>query len=194
MGIVSAIGRQLNLSSPENFIQTDAAINFGNSGGALVDANGELVGINTALIGQAVGAEGIGFAIPVSSAKQVMDQIIATGHVVRGWLGADYSAISVSADSGLPSAARGVVVTDVYPGGPAAQGGIQPRDVLLRIGDADILDPNDLRRREAANRPGTVVTVSGLRAGAPFHAEVKLAQRSPVSMQPPAMQPPGKFP
>jgi serine protease DegQ len=194
MGIVSAIGRQLNLSSPENFIQTDAAINFGNSGGALVDAAGELVGINTALIGQAVGAEGIGFAIPVSSAKQVMDQIIATGHVVRGWLGADYSAISVSADSGLPSAARGVVVTDVYPGGPAAQGGIQPRDVLLRIGEADILDPNDLRRREAANRPGTVVTVSGLRAGAPFHTEVKLAQRSPVSMQAPATQPPGKFP
>ncbi len=183
MGIVSAIGRQLNLSSPESFIQTDAAINFGNSGGALVNANGELVGINTALIGQAVGAEGIGFAIPVSSAKQVLDQIVQTGHVVRGWMGADYSTISISADSGLPSAARGVVLTDVFPGGPAAQAGLQPRDVLLSIAGQDILDPTDLRRREAAVKPGTTVDVSGLRAGAPFHANVTLAQRPPTSVQ-----------
>ncbi|HEV7779555.1 MAG TPA: trypsin-like peptidase domain-containing protein [Luteibacter sp.] len=183
MGIVSAIGRQLNLSSPESFIQTDAAINFGNSGGALVNANGELVGINTALIGQAVGAEGIGFAIPVASAKQVLDQIVQTGHVVRGWMGADYTTISISADSGLPSAARGVVLTDVFPGGPAAQAGLQPRDVLLNIAGQDILDPTDLRRREAAVKPGTTVEVSGLRAGAPFHAKVTLAQRPPTSVQ-----------
>ncbi|KZC43241.1 peptidase S1, partial [Rhodanobacter sp. FW510-R12] len=84
MGIVSAIGRQLNSSSAEDFIQTDAAINLGNSGGALVNAEGELVGINTLLIGKAAGAEGIGFAIPVTTAKKVLDQIIATGHVVRG--------------------------------------------------------------------------------------------------------------
>ncbi len=118
MGIVSAIGRQLNLSSLENFIQTDAAINFGNSGGALVNAHGELVGINTSLIGQAVGAEGIGFAIPVQSARDVLDQIVQTGHVVRGWIGADYGAVPVSADSGLPSAARGVVVNEISPAAP----------------------------------------------------------------------------
>ncbi|MDF3980995.1 trypsin-like peptidase domain-containing protein [Luteibacter sp. PPL201] len=177
MGIVSAIGRQLNLSSLENFIQTDAAINFGNSGGALVNAHGELVGINTSLIGQAVGAEGIGFAIPVQSARDVLEQIIRTGHVVRGWIGADYGAVPVSADSGLPSAARGVVVNDVSPGGPAAIAGIQQRDVLLRIGKEDILDPSDLRRHEASLKPGVPVEVSGLRYGAPFSVSVTPVQR-----------------
>lgn len=181
MGIVSAIGRQLNLSSLENFIQTDAAINFGNSGGALVNAHGELVGINTSLIGQAVGAEGIGFAIPVQSARDVLEQIIKTGHVVRGWIGADYGAVPVSADSGLPSAARGVVVNDVSPGGPAAMAGIRQRDVLLRIGSEDILDPSDLRRHEASLKPGEAVQVSGLRYGAPFTASVTPVQRPPSS-------------
>ncbi|TPG08671.1 PDZ domain-containing protein [Rhodanobacter glycinis] len=177
MGIVSAIGRQLNSSSAEDFIQTDAAINLGNSGGALVNAEGQLVGINTLLIGKAVGAEGIGFAIPVTTAKKVLDQIIATGHVVRGWIGADYAFVPVAADSGLPAAARGAQVTTVYPGSPAAQAGIQPRDILLRIGTDDIRDPADLRRREAALKPGSKVQISGLRNGSPFHLEITLAQR-----------------
>jgi serine protease DegS/serine protease DegQ len=181
MGIVSAIGRQLNLSSPEDFIQTDAAINFGNSGGALVNARGELVGINTALLGRANGAEGIGFAIPVNTAKMVLDQIVDSGHVVRGWLGAEYGSLPIAANSGLPAAARGAMVTDVYPGGPAAVAGLRPGDVLLRIGKAGIVDPADLRHREAALKPGTTVTLSGLRAGVPFHAEVTLAQRPPLS-------------
>ena len=177
MGIVSAIGRQLNSSSAEDFIQTDAAINLGNSGGALVNAEGELVGINTLLIGKAAGAEGIGFAIPVTTARKVLDQIIATGHVVRGWIGADYAFVPVAANSGLPAAARGAQVTAVYPGSPAALAGIRPRDILLRIGTDDILDPADLRRREAALKPGSKTEVSGLRNGSPFHVEVTLAQR-----------------
>ncbi|MEI7036163.1 S1C family serine protease [Fulvimonas yonginensis] len=181
MGIVSAVGRQLSSSSAEDFIQTDAAINLGNSGGALVNAQGELVGINTLLIGRQANAEGIGFAIPVGSAKNVLDQIVATGHVVRGWLGADYAFVPVAADSGLPAAARGAQVTDVYPGGPAAQAGIRPHDILLRIGADDILDPADLRRHEAALKPGTRVQVSGLRNGVPFHTEVTLAQRPPLN-------------
>ena len=181
MGIVSAIGRQLNSSSAEDFIQTDAAINLGNSGGALVNAEGELVGINTLLIGKAAGAEGIGFAIPVTTAKKVLDQIIATGHVVRGWLGADYAFVPVAANSGLPSAARGALVTAVYPGSPAALAGIRPRDILLRIGTDDILDPADLRRHEAALKPGSKAEVSGLRNGSPFHVEVTLAQRPTMS-------------
>jgi len=180
MGIVSAVGRQLSSSSAEDFIQTDAAINLGNSGGALVNARGELVGINTLLIGRQANAEGIGFAIPMSNAKNVLDQIIATGHVVRGWLGADYAFVPVAADSGLPAAARGAQVTDVYPGGPAAQAGIQPHDILLRIGSDDILDPADLRRHEAALKPGSTVEVSGLRNGAPFHSKVTLARRPPM--------------
>ncbi|HEY8681538.1 MAG TPA: trypsin-like peptidase domain-containing protein, partial [Rhodanobacter sp.] len=181
MGIVSAIGRQLNSASAEDFIQTDAAINLGNSGGALVNTQGELVGINTLLIGKAAGAEGIGFAIPVATARKVLDQLIATGHVVRGWLGADYAFVPVAADSGLPAAARGVQVTDVYPGGPAALAGIQPHDILLRIGNDDILDPADLRRREATLKPGSKVLVSGLRNGSPLHLEVTLAQRPLMS-------------
>jgi serine protease DegQ len=181
MGIISAIGRQLNTSSPEDFIQTDAAINLGNSGGALVNTEGELVGINTLLIGKAANAEGISFAIPVASAKRVLDQIIDTGHVVRGWMGADYTFVPVAADSGLPAAARGAQVTDIYPGGPAAQAGIQPHDILLRIGSEDIVDPADLRRHEAALKPGSKVEVSGLRNGAPFHTEVILAQRPPTT-------------
>ncbi|WP_049621752.1 S1C family serine protease [Frateuria defendens] len=181
MGIVSAIGRQLDSSSPEDFIQTDAAINLGNSGGALVNPAGELVGINTLLIGKAANAEGIGFAIPVASAKKVLDQLIATGHVVRGWLGADYAFVPIAADSGLPAAARGAQVTDVYPGGPAAQAGLQAHDILLRIGDHDIRDPADLRRYEADLKPGSTVQVSGLRNGSPFRLESKVTQRPLLS-------------
>ncbi|MBB6187242.1 trypsin-like peptidase domain-containing protein [Rhodanobacter sp. MP7CTX1] len=181
MGIVSAVGRQLNSASAEDFIQTDAAINLGNSGGALINTEGELIGINTLLIGKASGAEGIGFAIPVATAKKVLDQIIASGHVVRGWIGADYAFVPVAANSGLPAAARGAQVTDVYAGGPAAQAGIQLHDILLRIGTDDILDPADLRRREAVLKPGSQVQVSGLRNGSAFHVEVTVAQRAPVS-------------
>ncbi len=179
MGIVSAVGRQLSSSSAEDFIQTDAAINLGNSGGALVNTQGELVGINTLLIGkgQAANAEGIGFAIPVATATKVLDQLITTGHVVRGWIGADYAFVPVAANSGLPAAARGAQVATVYPGGPAAQADIKPRDILLRFGDDDILGPADLRRREAAKKPGSRVEISGLRNGAPFRTQVTVTQR-----------------
>jgi len=101
--------------------------------------------------------------------------------VVRGWLGADYAFVPVAANGGLPGAARGALVTVVYPGSPAALAGIRPRDILLRIGTDDILDPADLRRREAALKPGSQVQVSGLRNGNPFHLEVTLAQRPAMS-------------
>jgi serine protease DegS/serine protease DegQ len=187
MGIVSAVGRQLNSTSPEEFIQTDAAINLGNSGGALINTQGELVGINTLLISKTSGAEGIGFAIPVATARKVLDQLITTGHVVRGWLGADYAFVPLAANGGLPAAARGVQVTEVDPGGPAAQAGIKPNDILLRIGNDDILDPADLRRREAALKPGSEVEVSGLRDGVPLHVEATLVQRPPTSATSPSL-------
>lgn len=177
MGIVSALQRQLSLSPYEDFIQTDAAINSGNSGGALVNAEGELVGINTAMSDRDVGAQGIGFAIPVHTAKYVLDQIVEHGRVVRGWLGVEIGNVIVSADSGLPAAARGATVLDVYPGGPAAQAGLQPGDILLKLGPQPITDPFDFRTREAEMTPGSKVEVSGLRAGVPFHTEVELAQR-----------------
>jgi len=180
MGIISAIGRQLSNSSPENFIQTDAAINLGNSGGALVNSNGDLVGINTLLIGKAANAEGIGFAIPVDTATNVLRQLIAAGHVVRGWLGADYGFVAVAADSGLPgAAARGAQVTNVTPGGPAAVAGLQAHDIILRLGDDDIRDPADLSRREADLKPGSLIEVSGLRNGVPFHLMLTVTQRPP---------------
>jgi len=183
MGIVSAVGRQLNASSAEDFIQTDAAINLGNSGGALVNAEGRLVGINTLLINRTTSTKNIGFAIPADTAKNVLDQIVATGHVVRGWLGADYSFVPVAANSGLPAAARGALVTDVYPGSPAALAGIQPHDILLRIGSDNIRDPADLRRRESAIKPGTTVELSGLRNGSPFHTTATLTERPPMSVE-----------
>jgi serine protease DegQ len=180
MGIISAIGRQLSNSNPENFIQTDAAINLGNSGGALVNSNGDLVGINTLLIGKAANAEGIGFAIPVDTATNVLRQLIATGHVVRGWLGADYGFVPVAADSGLPAAAvRGAQVTDIYPNGPAAAAGLQIHDILLQLGTDNIRDPADLSRREAELKPGSTTEVSGLRNGVPFHLMLTVAQRPP---------------
>ncbi|HEX7348544.1 MAG TPA: trypsin-like peptidase domain-containing protein [Rhodanobacteraceae bacterium] len=177
MGIVSALQRQLSLSPYEDFIQTDAAINSGNSGGALVNAEGQLVGINTAMFDRDVGAQGIGFAIPVRTAKRVLEQIVEHGHVVRGWLGVEVGNVIVSADSGLPAAARGATVVDVYPGGPAAQAGILPGDILLKLGNEPITDPFDFRTEEAELKPGRKIEVSGLRAGVPFHLTVTLAQR-----------------
>ena len=177
MGIVSALQRQLSLSPYEDFIQTDAAINSGNSGGALVNADGELVGINTAMLEHDTGAQGIGFAIPVRTAKRVLEQIVEHGHVSRGWLGVEVGNVVVAADSGLPAAARGATVIDVYPGGPAAQAGLQPGDILLKLGQQPIIDPADLRTREAEMAPGSKVKLSGLRAGEPFQTLVTLAQR-----------------
>jgi serine protease DegS/serine protease DegQ len=177
MGIVSALQRQLSLSPYEDFIQTDAAINSGNSGGALVNARGQLVGINTAMLDRDVGAQGIGFAIPVRTATRVLEQIVEHGRVVRGWLGVEVGNVVVSADSGLPGAARGATVVDVYPGGPAAEAGLQPGDILLKMDRHPIIDPADLRTREAKLAPGSKVEVSGLRTGEPFSTEVVLAQR-----------------
>jgi serine protease DegQ len=180
-GIVSGLGRnQLRLQGTvfQDFIQTDAAINEGNSGGALVDAGGRLIGINTFVLGRmTAGAEGIGFAIPVRTAKAVFDQIVDHGLVVRGWLGADYGDAPVLPGTVLGAAPRGVAVTQVYSGGPAEAAGLQPGDVLLQFDGSDIIDQADLRDREAAVSPGATIAVAGLRAGVPFTAELVLTQR-----------------
>jgi serine protease DegQ len=187
MGIVSATGRQLRMSAYEDFIQTDAAINAGNSGGALVNALGELVGINTAFYPRTPtsdgrtytpGAERIGFAIPVATAKTVLDQIIKHGKVIRGWIGADYT--DVQPQPGAPKP-RGVVVTRVIPESPAAQAGLQPGDVVMTLDGTPIVDQIDLVNREAAIAPGTKVHVEGMRHNAPFNADLTLVQRPPPS-------------
>ena len=177
MGIASAIGRQLDQWAYEEFIQTDAAINSGNSGGALVNARGELVGINTANVPQRQLAEGIGFAIPVATAKGVLDEIVARGVVVRGWLGVEYGRMPITANANLASVARGAQVLAVYPQSPAMQAGLQVGDVLLSFDGEEIDDPLELRKREAALAPGSKVHVSGLRAGIAFEADAELVQR-----------------
>jgi len=178
-GIVSGLARnQLNLSTYEDFIQTDAAINRGNSGGALINARGQLVGINTAVLSRLLpDAEGIGFAIPVATAKSVLEQIVEHGVVIRGWLGAEYGDAPIMPGGLPPGAPRGVAITSVYGGGPADLAGLEPGDVLLQLDGGDIADENDLRDREAALKPGTSIRLHGLRAGVPFNAELTLSQR-----------------
>ncbi|MFO1507370.1 MAG: trypsin-like peptidase domain-containing protein [Lysobacterales bacterium] len=185
MGIVSAIGRQLNMSAYEDFIQTDAAINAGNSGGALVNSLGQLIGINTYIYPRNTGdgargnatpsAEGIGFAIPVATAKAVMDQIIEHGFVVRGWIGAEYTDIPPA--NGTRTRPAGVLVRQIVLDSPAAKAGLRPGDELLKLDGKPISGQADLRNREAAFQPGTEVRLDGLRDGAPFEVKLTLAQR-----------------
>lgn len=185
MGIVSGTGRQLRLSEYEDFIQTDAAINSGNSGGALVNALGELVGINTAVFWNANGdgrsraaqaAQGIGFAIPVATAKAVLEQIVRYGMVIRGSLGVEYADNAPAIPAATPAAA-GVVVVEVEAGGAAAGAGMHPGDVLLKFDGSDIRNEAGLRSQEAATAPGTLVRVEGIRDGLPFAFDITLGQR-----------------
>jgi serine protease DegS len=160
-GIVSAIDRkQLGVATFENFIQTDAAINEGNSGGALINAAGELVGINTAVIAKnmdATGVEGIGFAIPVNLARGVMRDIIAHGHVVRGWSGiiADDFSDQQAAEYGL--ARGGVVITNLYANGPAANAGLRAGDILLAIDGHELHSAQEAMAQLASHKPGGTV-------------------------------------
>jgi serine protease DegQ len=156
-GIVSALGRnQLGINTFENFIQTDAAINPGNSGGALVDVNGHLMGINTAIYSRSGGSMGIGFAIPVTTARQVMDGIVKDGVVRRGWIGVEPSDLSPElAETFGVKTAQGVIITGVLQSGPAAQAGIRPGDVIVAVVDKPIANVSELLSSVAALTPGT---------------------------------------
>lgn len=175
LGIVSATGRnQLSLSRYEDFIQTDAAINSGNSGGALVNAVGDLVGINTAQFGTGLG---ISFAIPAASARRVLDQIIEHGEVIRGWMGAEYAGAPASPAAEGTVQQRGAQIALLLPGGPADSAGLKPGDIVVEFNNQPIGDEGDLRSREAALAPGTRVAVRALRVGVEFVSEVELIQR-----------------
>ncbi len=155
-GIVSALGRnQLGINTFENFIQTDAAINPGNSGGALVDVNGQLMGINTAIYSRSGGSMGIGFAIPVSTAKLVLESIVRDGVVRRGWIGVEPADLSpeLTETFGV-KARRGVLITGVLQNGPAAQAGIRPGDVIVDVAGKDIGNVQELLSSVAALKPG----------------------------------------
>ncbi|MEG2630707.1 MAG: trypsin-like peptidase domain-containing protein [Comamonas sp.] len=156
-GIVSALGRsQLGINTFENFIQTDAAINPGNSGGALVDVYGNLMGINTAIYSRSGGSMGIGFAIPVSTAKMVLDSIVKDGHVTRGWIGVEPNELSPElAETFGVKPGAGVIVTGVLQAGPAAQAGMRPGDVILQVGDKPVRTVSELLTTVASLTPGT---------------------------------------
>ncbi|MDH5577654.1 MAG: Do family serine endopeptidase, partial [Betaproteobacteria bacterium] len=156
-GIVSALGRSgLHINTFENFIQTDAAINPGNSGGALVDAHGNLVGINTAIYSRSGGSMGIGFAIPVSTAKMVLDQIVKSGTVTRGWIGVEVQEITPAvAESFRLGDARGTIIAGVLRGGPADRAGVKPGDLLTAINGAPVSDPQGMLNLVAALAPGS---------------------------------------
>jgi serine protease DegQ len=179
MGIVSALGRsQLGINTFENFIQTDAAINPGNSGGALIDTAGNLVGINTAIYSRSGGSLGIGFAIPASSAKQVMEQIIAGGSVIRGWIGVEAQEMTPEiADSfGLRTPA-GVLIAGVLRGGPADRSGFKPGDILMAINGKPVKDPNSMLNMVAALVPGKTAAVKLRRAEKDLDLQVDVGRR-----------------
>jgi Do/DeqQ family serine protease len=178
-GIVSALGRDhLGLNTFENFIQTDAAINPGNSGGALIDAGGNLMGINTAIYSRSGGSLGIGFAIPVSTARQVLESIIKNGQVVRGWIGIEPNELTpeMAQTFGIQAPA-GVIVTGVLNNGPAAAAGIRPGDVITRVGDQPMHSVPELMTRIAALTPGVAASFTLERGGEPVRITVTPAQR-----------------
>ncbi len=161
-GIVSALGRnQLGINTFENFIQTDAAINPGNSGGALVDANGNLLGINTAIYSRTGGSLGIGFAIPVATAKQVLEGIVKDGQVTRGWIGVEPNDLSPELRETFGVAAHsGVIITGVLQGGPASKAGIAPGDVIVAIAGVPVEDVSQLLAQVASLKPGVTAQFS----------------------------------
>ena len=179
MGIVSALGRsQLGINTFENFIQTDAAINPGNSGGALIDAAGNLVGINTAIYSRSGGSLGIGFAIPASSAKQVMEQIIETGSVTRGWIGIEAQEITPEiADSFRLSSTGGVLIAGVRHGEPADKAGLKPGDILVAINGKPVKDSNSMLNLVAALVPGKSAAIQYRRDNKEGEVQVTVGKR-----------------
>ena len=166
MGIVSGTGRtSLNINQYENFIQTDAAINQGNSGGALVDANGRLIGINTAIFSESGGNQGVGFAVPANLARSVMEQLIKYGKVTRGSLGVHIQSLTpeLAEEFGLPDQS-GTLITDIDSGTPAAKAGLQTGDVIRQVDGKKIADSQHLRLMISQTPPGTKVNVTFLRS------------------------------
>ena len=162
MGIVSATGRGgFGIEDIEDFIQTDAAVNPGNSGGALVNVRGELIGINTAIMSESGGNQGIGFAIPVNMARTVVEQIMKTGRVVRGWLGIVVQPVTpaVSKAFGLPGEPHGALISDLTPNGPAARGGVRRGDIILEVNSQAIHESRDLQLKLNTMSPGSQVTM-----------------------------------
>jgi len=178
-GIVSATGRgQLGLATFENFIQTDAAINLGNSGGALIDAHGDLVGINTAVLNRNYGGpEGIGFAIPVNLVRGVMEQILMNGHVVRGWLGFVPQDLTDEQSAQVGTAGGGVTVVNILVKSPAYEAGMRPGDLVTGLGGEAVHNAQDLVARVSALKPGAEVELEGRHARQSYKIKLTVLER-----------------
>jgi len=178
-GIVSATGRgQLGLAIFENFIQTDAAINLGNSGGALIDVHGDLVGINTAVLNRSYGGpEGIGFAIPVNLVRGVMEQILTNGHVVRGWLGFIPQDLSDEQAAQVGTAGGGVTVINILLKSPAYEAGMRPGDLVTSLGGEPVHNAQDLVARVAALKPGSDVELEARHLRASYKIKLRVTER-----------------
>ena len=186
MGIVSALGRNhLGINTFENFIQTDAAINPGNSGGALVDVNGNLLGINTAIYSRSGGSLGIGFAIPVSTARSVLESIITTGSVTRGWIGVEPQDVTpeIAESFGLEQKS-GAIVAGVLKNGPADRAGIKPGDILVSVDGQDITDTTRLLNLIAQIKPGSNAKIHLVRKNRELDLDVMIGKRPPPPKQP----------
>ncbi|UFH48555.1 Do family serine endopeptidase AlgW [Pseudomonas sp. KNUC1026] len=181
MGIISATGRnQLGLNTYEDFIQTDAAINPGNSGGALVDANGNLTGINTAIFSKSGGSQGIGFAIPTKLALEVMKSIIEHGQVIRGWLGIEVQPLTPDlAQSYGMKDKPGIVVSGVFKGGPAQKAGLQQGDVIVAINGEPAADGRKSMNQVARTHPGERIGIEVLRNGKSVKLTAEIGLRPP---------------
>jgi serine protease DegQ len=179
MGIISALGRNnLHINHFENFIQTDAAINFGNSGGALIDTNGNLLGINSAIYSQSGGSVGIGFAIPVSTVKTVMESIIRSGHVVRGWIGVESQEITpeLAHSFGLQRDS-GAIIAGVVRNGPADKAGMKPGDILVSVDGKPVRDTNEMLNLIAQLQPGGKATMRVLRKNRESELAITVGKR-----------------
>jgi serine protease DegS len=178
-GIIGATGRDhLGITTYEEFIQTDAAINPGNSGGALINTQGELIGINSAIYSRSGGSQGIGFAIPIGLAKGVMTQIIENGHVVRGWLGIEAQDMTplLAKSYGL-TYRPGMLIGGVMREGPASKAGLAPSDVVVAINGEQIMETSEAMKAISEKKPGTVITLTGYRKDEPFKVQVQIIQR-----------------
>ena len=179
-GIVSALDRKQSETPFQNFIQTDAAINPGNSGGALVNAEGHLVGINTAIYSASGGSLGIGFAVPVDTAREIMEALVRGGGVKRGWIGVVPRDLTLELAESLSLPVKsGVLITGVLQDGPAARGGIQPGDVVLRVGDKPVRNTGELMSAVAALPPDHVAKLGLQRGARALDVKVQVGQRTP---------------
>lgn len=184
MGIISATGRNdLNSLLYEDFIQTDAAINSGNSGGALINSLGELVGINALNLNSATGAQNIGFAIPISLAVDVMQQIIENGTVLRGWLGANFSDLRRMALPDGSASLKGVGVREVQKGGPAWNAGIRQGDIITTMDNTEVSDASQFLLAISQREPGSQVELEVMRKGQPFQTYATLIQQPPIKLK-----------